>query len=288
MPSHPQKSVLITGCSTGGIGDALAKAFAARNLLVFATARNPQKIDPALSSLPNVKVLTLDTTSPSSIADAVAAVSAKTGGRLDYLVNNAGQGLISPFLDTDLSKARALFEVNFWAVLGAIQAFKTALIAAKGTIINTSSIAGVAPDPYESIYCASKAALTHFSETLRLELKPLGVHVITLTTGMIQSQWHANSVPTMTLPADSYYHPALEQINGSLAGVNNKKIGTPVLEYGEDVVKQVLKDRTGRLLWGGAMSGTVWWCQFLPQWVLDGMLWKKTGLWKVADFQKGK
>ena len=150
MTSHPQKSVLITGCSAGGIGDSLAKAFAKRNLLVFATARNPKKIDSSLTSLPNVEVLTLDTTRQSSIAAAVEAVSAKTGGKLDYLVNNAGQGLVSPFLDLDLEKAKALFDVNFWCVLTAIQAFKHLLVAAKGTIVNTSSIAGVAPNPYES------------------------------------------------------------------------------------------------------------------------------------------
>jgi NAD(P)-dependent dehydrogenase (short-subunit alcohol dehydrogenase family) len=88
--SHPQPSVLITGCSTGGIGSALAFSFASRGHLVFATARNTSKIDPKLAALSNVEVLELDSTSKESIAKAAETVGKRTGGRLDYLVNNAG------------------------------------------------------------------------------------------------------------------------------------------------------------------------------------------------------
>lgn len=146
-----QKSVLITGCSAGGIGSSLAFSFAKRNHLVFATARNTSKIDPALSALPNVKILTLDTTSQESITAAVHAVSAQTNGTLSYLINNAGSGLVSPFLDTDLEDARRLFEVNFWGCLMCVQGFKEPLVKGRGTIVNVSSIAGIAPNPYESM-----------------------------------------------------------------------------------------------------------------------------------------
>jgi 1-acylglycerone phosphate reductase len=145
-----QKSVLITGCSAGSIGASLASSFANRGFLVFATARNTSKIPPSLSSLSNVEILTLDTTSQDSIVAAVDAVSKKTGGTLDYLINNAGSGLVSPFLDTNLDEARKLFDVNFWGVLYCIQAFKHLLVKSKGTIVNIASIAAVVPNPYES------------------------------------------------------------------------------------------------------------------------------------------
>lgn len=146
----PQKSILITGCSAGSIGSSLAFSFAHHGLLVFATARNTAKIDPKLSSLSNVEVLALDTTSQGSIHTATRAVSARTNGTLDYLVNNAGAGLTSPFLDTDLDIAKQIFDVNFWGVLMCVQGFKQLLIKSKGTIVNVSSIAAVAPNPYES------------------------------------------------------------------------------------------------------------------------------------------
>ena len=144
------KTVLITGTSAGGIGSALAFAFQKRGLRVFATARNTSKIDPALADLPNVELLSLDVTSDASIAAAAAEVKERTGGKLDFLVNNSGVGYVMPFLDLDMDEAKKLFDMNFWGVLAATKAFAPMLIEAKGAIVNISSIAAVAYSPYES------------------------------------------------------------------------------------------------------------------------------------------
>lgn len=141
------KSVLITGCSAGGIGFALALAFQQRGLYVFATARTLSKMA-ELEKLPNVTLLSLDVTSSSSIAAAVDAVRTKTGGTLDYLVNNSGGGLFMPILDTDVDEARRMFEVNIFGVLAVTQAFAPLVIAAKGTVVNNSSIAGCLYPPF--------------------------------------------------------------------------------------------------------------------------------------------
>ena len=85
-----QKTVLITGCSEGGIGDALAKAFHKKGLRVFATARNLAKIE-HLKAL-GLDVLALDVVDDESIKNAVESVKAATGGTLDILVNNSGAG----------------------------------------------------------------------------------------------------------------------------------------------------------------------------------------------------
>ena len=143
------KSVLITGCSTGGIGGALALAFQKRGLHVFATARTLSKMS-HLEKLPNVTLLTLDVTSSSSIATAVEAVEAQTGGTLDYLVNNSGGGLIMPTLDTDIEEAKRMFDVNLWGVLAVTQAFAPLVIAAKGSIVNGSSLASCLNPPWTS------------------------------------------------------------------------------------------------------------------------------------------
>jgi 1-acylglycerone phosphate reductase len=149
------KSVLITGCSVGGIGHALAISFQKRGFTVFATARSTKKMQD-LASLSNVHLITLDVTSTPSIDAAVAEVSAQTNGKLDVLVNNAGAQFIMPALDIDITAAKAFFDVNYWAALEMVQKFGTMLIAAKGCVVNVSSSAGVATLPFQStlIRCA--------------------------------------------------------------------------------------------------------------------------------------
>jgi 1-acylglycerone phosphate reductase len=144
----PQKSVLITGCSAGGMGHALAFSFQKGGFTVFATARSIEKMQD-LASLENVHLMTLDVTSPPSIAAAVRETSEKTGGKLDILVNNAGTTFIMPTLDVDIDAAKDHFEVNYWAPLRMIQQFSSMLIAAKGCIVNIASISAHVTLPFQ-------------------------------------------------------------------------------------------------------------------------------------------
>ena len=121
-------TVLITGCSADGSGSALAEAFYERGLHVFATTRSLSKIL-HLEGFPNMTLLQLDVASPSSISAAVDAVTAKTGGKLNYLVNNSGQGLVLPAIHTDLDQAKKLFDVNFWGMVTVTHAFMPMVIA---------------------------------------------------------------------------------------------------------------------------------------------------------------
>lgn len=137
-----KKSVLITGCSTGGIGWAMAKIFHGRGFHVFATARDPAKVGD-LSDLSDVEILELDVTIPQTISQCRDAVAKRTGGKLDVLVNNAGVDLQSPLLDVDIAEAKSLWDVNVWGPLAMVQAFAPLLIQAKGVISNQSSIDAV-------------------------------------------------------------------------------------------------------------------------------------------------
>jgi len=143
------KIVLITGCSAGGIGHALVLAFQQRGAIVFATARSVKKMDD-LANLPNVHLLSLDVTSAESIATAVKEVEAKTGGRLDVLVNNAGVQYVMPAIHVNIDKAKDTFEANYWGPIRMVNAFKDMLLQTKGTIVNMSSIAGIVPVPWSS------------------------------------------------------------------------------------------------------------------------------------------
>lgn len=144
------KSVLITGCSAGGLGAGLAEVFREKGYHVFATLRNPSKLPSTLSKAANVTTLTLDVLSSDSIADAVSSVAKKTGGRLDILVNNSGKNFIMPALDTSIEEARKIFDVNFWAPMAMLQAFAPLLIQARGCVVNQSSAAGYVPMPFGS------------------------------------------------------------------------------------------------------------------------------------------
>lgn len=141
------KTILITGCSAHGIGAALALTLARQGHFVFATARNTSKIPERLSALENVQVLPLDVTDPASIAGAVSSVR-EHGRGLDILVNNAGTGYTMPLLEADLDRAKAVYEANVWGLLGLIQACSDLLVAAKGRIVNMSSVGAVVNTPW--------------------------------------------------------------------------------------------------------------------------------------------
>lgn len=200
-----QKSVLITGCSAGGIGDALAQTFHRRGLRVFATARNLSKIE-HLTKL-GIEVFKLDVVDSASVKDVAQKVSNATGGTLDILVNNAGTGrkglcewhLLSvkqlrltllkgygmTVLDSDMDLARKLFELNVLAIISTTQAFSPLLIKSQGLVVNTGSIVGITPVPFQGLYNASKAGVHMLSDTMRLELKPFGVRVSLVSISML-------------------------------------------------------------------------------------------------------
>jgi NAD(P)-dependent dehydrogenase (short-subunit alcohol dehydrogenase family) len=141
MATVQKKTALITGCSTGGIGWAMAKIFHDRGFYVFATARDPSNAAD-LSKLSDVEILELDVTIPETISRCKETVAKRTGGRLDVLVNNAGVEFLSPLLDVDVAEAKRLYDVNVWGPLLMVQAFSPLLIEAKGVISNQSSIDG--------------------------------------------------------------------------------------------------------------------------------------------------
>lgn len=142
-----KQTVLITGCSDGGLGSALAVVMQQRGLHVFATARDPSKMS-ALDGLPNVTTMTLDVVQTAHIKAAVEFVSKQTGGTLNYLISNAGRNHFMPILDEDLDTVRNLFEINFYGPLALTQAFTPLLIKAKGMAVFVTSIAGYCNIPY--------------------------------------------------------------------------------------------------------------------------------------------
>lgn len=144
----PKGSVLITGCSNGGLGAALADAFQRSDYRVFATSRSLDTMSEA-KRLPNVRVLQLDVTSATDIQAAKAAVSDETGGSLTYLINCAARNHFMPLLDENIQDAKRIHETNVWGPLAVTQAFAPLLIKAKGTVVFITSVAGHLNTPYQ-------------------------------------------------------------------------------------------------------------------------------------------
>lgn len=110
-------------------------------LRVFATARRASTISD-LAAL-GIDTLSLEVDKPDSVSALEREVAQRTGGRLDFLVNNAGRNYTVPALDVDLDEVRELFEVNVFAVMRICQAFAPLLIEAGGTIVQIGSLAAV-------------------------------------------------------------------------------------------------------------------------------------------------
>lgn len=115
------------------------------------------------------------------------------------------------------------------------------------------------------IYAASKAALTIITETLRLELSPLGVNVISVETGGVKSNGHGN-LPPVRLPPGSNYLP-LEKLMAARARGDDNFTRMETKTYAEKVVKDVLRGRRGRI-WRGKAAGMIRWSNLLPVWVM--------------------
>ncbi|MFA6032907.1 MAG: SDR family oxidoreductase [Myxococcota bacterium] len=178
--------VLITGCSSG-IGRALSLRFQAEGFRVFASARRPETLTGLKKT--GVETLALDVTDAATIKSAVEQVIGQAG-RIDYLVNNAGYGLMGPAAELPIDEVRRQFETNVIGALALVQEVVPHMVkAGSGRIVNVSSVSGVLTTPFAGPYCASKAALTALSDALRLELEPFGIKVITVQPGGVVSKF---------------------------------------------------------------------------------------------------
>ncbi|KAF7190487.1 Short-chain dehydrogenase ptmH [Pseudocercospora fuligena] len=269
MSKSGKKFALITGCSEGGIGASLALAYLETGRYhVFVTARNTSKIPQSLAALQDATVLALDVTSKESIAAAVDAVSTFSSGRLDVLVNNSGSGLTAAALDSDIDAAKAVFEVNFFGVLATTQAFASLLVKAKGVVVNNSSGSAEINELYMGIYSASKASVTQLGEVMRLEMKPLGVRVVSVVTGVVASNFH-DKQHFPELSASSYYKPIWEFLKERATGKHVEKDAMNADEYARKVVRRVEHGANGKIYVGGLaylLKWVVWW---LPSAIVD-------------------
>ena len=173
-----QKTLLLTGASRG-IGHATVKRFEREGWRVLTCSRQP--FDPRCP-WPNGEAnhIQIDLASPDKTIAAIETIKAKINGRLDALVNNAGISPKGPggarlnTLETDLRTWGQVFHVNFFASIVLARGFKDELAAAKGSVVNVTSIAGVRVHPFAgAAYATSKAALAALTSGANVAAVPV-------------------------------------------------------------------------------------------------------------------
>jgi NAD(P)-dependent dehydrogenase (short-subunit alcohol dehydrogenase family) len=224
-------TVLITGCSSG-FGLDTAQYFLDRDWSVIATMRTPK--DDVLPKSDRLRILPLDVTDAGSIAKAVA-----DAGAFDVLVNNAGVGQVSPLEGVSMEKIRELFETNTLGTIAMTQAVLPQFRErGSGVIINVTSGVTFQPLPLMSIYTASKAAVNAFSESVAIELEPLGVRVRIVIPGRApETPFGDNARERMGLNIPEAYQATAAQIFSRLGAGGD-------VTYSRDVSEAVWRAAT--------------------------------------------
>ncbi|KAL3466168.1 hypothetical protein BJX64DRAFT_284747 [Aspergillus heterothallicus] len=262
---------LITGCSSG-IGKGLAIAFAAKGVTVLATARRAESLSELTSKYDNIEAFSLELGNPESIEKLKDAVSIRTGGRLDFLVNNAGTHYAATGVDLEIEEVAKLFQVNLFAVMQLCQVFVPLLReSARGQIVQIGSVTRSMPVVWQAPYNASKAALSQYTKTLRLELMPLGIEVVEVVTGFVQSNILHHGLHA---PENSLYLP-IKDILEKIKYKGNEN-GMSSDAYATSVVAKLMRPRVSPEIWEGALVRQIrFLVTFLPLKTLNWILFRR-------------
>lgn len=311
------------------MGNALALEFAAHGMRVFATARSTA----SLSTLEDkgIETFALDVTNAASIAALRDEIVKRTGGKLDILFNNAGTStsnlLIPPWsfdilslvcivfqlltrffaltvyeapaIEADPTRTRAMFDANVFGLFDMVSTFTPLLLASASNtqtppvIINTSSILSRLPFAFSAAYNASKAAVASYSDTLRIELDPLGIKVVTVFMGEVAT--NLMSSDNISFGSGSIYIDAEE--NAKERSRNHSKNSLKPEVFARQIVEEVLVKNPrygqGEYLWKGSNAVLIWFLNAVG-WrkVFDSTVKKMVGLdqekIRMSIFDKGQ
>ncbi|KAF7948479.1 uncharacterized protein EAE97_003890 [Botrytis byssoidea] len=276
-------TILITGCSDGSIGHSLALEFVRQNYHVFAGSRRLCTMK-SLEKNPDITLIELDVTSPSSIQAAYETVFAATVGTLDILYQNAGVRTIALAMHCDYELALKIFSTNILGTVEITRVFMPLLMKAGpgSRIAFSSSLAGYMPIPTQSLYNASKAALHSYISTLELELKPFGIFVIDVASGTVGTAMLTQN-QMEKLPEDSPYKSIESDLNEAWVKIGG---GIPVEAYTKHVVGKVLQKNPPQRFFAGAGATLGWAIDKLnADWVYKAFFWKIFALGKLSRAQ---
>ncbi len=217
----------ITGCSTG-FGRELARQVLEGGRRCVVTARNPDQVADLVELAPDrALALPLDVTDPAQITAAVQAAQARFG-HIDVLVNNAGVGYFGSVEESEEVAVRRMFEINVWGLANTTRAALPGMRARRsGHVVNISSVGGIRAFPAVGFYNATKFAVEGLSESLSLELAPLGIKVLIVEPSGFRTDWAGRSADEapQTLPD---YTETAGRSRDAIRGYSGRQPGDPV------------------------------------------------------------
>ncbi|MEW6641286.1 MAG: SDR family oxidoreductase [Pseudomonadota bacterium] len=191
-----ERVTLITGASTG-IGVELARIFAANDHRVVLVARRAERLSALADEITNAGgtppiVIACDLERPDS-CDIIAGALAAQNVEVEFVVNNAGFGLLGDACTLDRGEQIGMIDVNVRTLTDLSLRFSDSIIRHGGGILNVASIAGFLPGPCMAVYYASKAYVLSFTEALHQELRPKGVRVTALCPGPVPTEFQTRA-----------------------------------------------------------------------------------------------
>lgn len=219
---------LVTGCSTG-FGRELAQLLLQeRGWRATVTARDAARVeDLTVGAGDRALALALDVTEPAQIEAAVAATLQRFG-RIDVLVNNAGYGYQSSIEEGVEAEIRAQFDANVFGLFAMTRAVLPQMRRQRsGHIINITSVAGLVGFASSGYYAASKHAVEGFSDSLAVEVAPLGIRVTCVEPGPFRTDWAGRSLKQTPSTIADYADTAAARMK-STSDISGRQAGDPV------------------------------------------------------------
>ena len=246
------KVAIITG-SSSGIGKALAYELAGRGADLVLGARNIEKLNEIASDLvyqgKNVIAVKTNVAIENECKNLILSAREKFG-KIDILINNAGISMRALFEDTDLDVIRKLMDVNFWGTVYCSKYALPYLLESKGSLVGVSSIAGYKGLPGRTGYSSSKFAMNGFLETLRIENRKKGLHVLIACPGFTET-----NIRNIALNA-------VGEQQGESPRDETKMM--PADEVAKHIAKAIIKHKSTLILTSQGKM-TVWLNKFFPR-----------------------
>ena len=217
----------ITGAGRG-MGVDIARAALAAGHSVVATGRNAQRVLDAIGDHASLFTVALDITDPKA-AEGAAAAALDRFGRIDVLVNNAGNFYAGFFENISADQFRAQMETNFFGPLNVTRAILPIMRKQRsGLVMTISSTAGLVGQEFVVAYAASKFALEGWMESLRYDLEPFGIATMTVEPGFFRTELLVEGSSTIwpELDIDDYAERTAETIE-AWKGINGQQDGDP-------------------------------------------------------------
>ncbi len=250
------QTALVTGASSG-IGRETAIRLAEKGFQVIAAARRIDRLNKLADQVQGITPKQVDLSEPENVESFCKYLS-DLKDPVTVLINNAGYSVRGAIEDVSLKDIRRLFEVNLFAMIRVTQACLPGMRGLRsGTIINLSSIVGKFIFPMSGVYAASKHAVEAISDALRIDLRPLGIRVVTIRPGVVATEFNEVGIQMtgdLMGRTDPDYKPIYETV-GAGVGKMFASISIPGPDLIADtIIEAVLSDAPKAVYAAGPMS----------------------------------